>query len=94
VRVVVRGQGRVGQRRRTAAAAALAGEFGKLFDCDLSAASSDVRYAVERINVDACDMRMFVRTVLDELDARRAASPSNWDGERLYVVGSLRDVGG
>jgi len=59
VSVIMRGNGRVRQRRRTAAAAALPGEISKLLDGRLTRSRLDARYAVKRVDVDACDMRMF-----------------------------------
>ena len=94
MRVVVRRNRRVGEGRGTAPAAALARQLRKLLDGRLARASFDPRYVVARMNMDACDARMFTQTLLNELDARRAAPTSDGDAQRFYVVTNLRGVNG
>lgn len=52
----------------------------------------DVRYAVQRIDMNACDVRMFPQAPLDELNARGTAPSTNCNAERFYVVASFRSV--
>jgi hypothetical protein len=94
MRVVVRRHGGVGKRRGATPATALAGELSQVLDGRLSGARFDVRYATERVNMDACDMRVVPQSPFNELHARGAAPASQWDGERLYVAGSCPGVGG
>jgi len=83
MRVVVRRNRRVWQRRRTATAGAHTRNLSELRYGCLPQASFDLRYVVARINIDAFDVRMFPQTVLNELDARRAAPTSDGDAQRF-----------
>jgi hypothetical protein len=83
VHVVVRGDGSVGHKDRTAITAALAGAFGQRGNRGHARVCFDVRYAVCGIDANAHNMRLFPQASFDEFNTRGTAPPSDRNVERF-----------
>jgi hypothetical protein len=95
MRVIVRGDGRVGQRHRAAVAAALTHEPGQLVHRGRAGACRDVHHAMCGVHMDLQDVRVLAQTLLDECRACLAAPTADRHAQRGDgVVGMVVDVGG
>jgi hypothetical protein len=74
-----------------ATGAALARDLRKLVDGSVDR-GFDVRYAVQCINVNACNVRLFPQPPLHQLNTRCAGLASDCDAEGFHLVAGPRSV--